>query len=519
MGRGLRRLLGLICFLAPIVVFGQIEICDNGIDDDQDGLIDLNDDDCACTVIEPVSVIPNPSFEDMNCCPTERSQLECADLWIQASEPTTDYIHNCGWGGRDEFLPPQPFPDGDGIMGFRDGRVRNNTTAETNWKEYAGACLISPLLAGSTYRFEFDVGFSDSQRSPPLDITFFGTSSCDNLPFGVGDEAFGCPTNGPDWLQLGEVSVSGGTGNVWVNTFIEITPDVDIAAIAIGPGCSAGSTTISTYYFFDNLLLADIESFDFEISENLHPCNDNFTLSVPSNDAFEYQWYKSGMALSGEVFPELTQNYGEGIYQVRVLDGASCRVSMEYEYVLPQVNTFPAVAICEGEYYDFGDLRITEPGSYLDTFKNVNNCDSIVALELEVIGLGYDTVEASVLTGQAFVIDDNDFFLQGEYEVRLVSSIGCDSLVLLRLNNFNVYIPTAFSPNADGVNDTFFPFVPAEEVESIDMQVFDRWGGLVFQGERWDGRDQQAGVYVYTINIDFVGGYSRLFNGALTLVK
>ena len=62
-------------FLAPIVLIGQAEICDNGIDDDQDGLIDLNDDDCACTVIEPVSVIPNPSFEDMNCCPTERSQL------------------------------------------------------------------------------------------------------------------------------------------------------------------------------------------------------------------------------------------------------------------------------------------------------------------------------------------------------------------------------------------------------------------------------------------------------------
>ena len=42
------------------------EICDNAIDDDEDGLIDLNDPDCECLVIEPVSIIPNPSFEVHN---------------------------------------------------------------------------------------------------------------------------------------------------------------------------------------------------------------------------------------------------------------------------------------------------------------------------------------------------------------------------------------------------------------------------------------------------------------------
>ena len=90
------------------------EICDNALDDDEDGLIDLNDPDCDCPVLEPVSAIPNPSFEDMNCCPQDISQLSCADTWIQASEATTDYLHTCGWMGWEELPPPLPFPDGEG---------------------------------------------------------------------------------------------------------------------------------------------------------------------------------------------------------------------------------------------------------------------------------------------------------------------------------------------------------------------------------------------------------------------
>jgi len=103
------------------ISISMIEICDNGIDDDMDSLIDLNDDDCQCVLIKPESLIPNPSFEEMRCCPRGRSQLSCADVWIQASAPTTDYIHNCDWKGWDEFPAPIPFPDGEAIMGFRDG--------------------------------------------------------------------------------------------------------------------------------------------------------------------------------------------------------------------------------------------------------------------------------------------------------------------------------------------------------------------------------------------------------------
>lgn len=510
----------LICLAIPSITIGQNEICDNGIDDDNDMLIDLNDDDCSCELIEPVSVIPNPSFEDMDCCPTDRSELDCASLWIQASEPTTDYIHNCGYGGWDQFPPPRPFPDGEGIMGFRDGRVRNNSDEpEPYWKEYAGACLISPLLKDSSYRFQFDVGFVDADKSPPIDISFFGTADCDNLPFGVDDEAFGCPTNSPDWIKLGEVRVDGGTGDKWVNAIIETVMTEDIYAIAIGPDCNPVSTPISIYYFFDNLLLANIESFDLQISEIDHPCSEDYTFSIPYNPDFEYQWYLSGVAIVGENTSTLSQNYGEGSYQVSIVNGSSCRISAAFEYVLPEFNSIPNVSICQGESYALGEVQLTESGIYLDTLENQNGCDSIIALELNVIGDSFDTIDMAILEGEMLEIQNQTFSEAGDYPISLSTSLGCDSLVLLKLSTFTIYIPNVFSPNNDGVNELFYPFSPTGTVESYTLQIYNRWGERIFEGQEWDGRDQQAGVYVYAINIDFAYGLSKSYFGSVTLVK
>ena len=82
-------------------ISAQVEICDNGFDDDNDNLIDLNDDDCICVEARASSLIPNPSFEKLDCCPNDKSQLYCATDWIQASVATTDLVHLCDWAGVD----------------------------------------------------------------------------------------------------------------------------------------------------------------------------------------------------------------------------------------------------------------------------------------------------------------------------------------------------------------------------------------------------------------------------------
>lgn len=506
----------------PYFSTAKIEICDNAMDDDNDGLIDLNDPDCTCKIIEPISLIPNPSFEDRECCPSNRSQLNCASSWIQASEPTTDFIHSCGWFGWDEFPPPVPFPDGIGIMGFRDGRVNNNNP-QRNWKEYAGACLLSPLLKDSTYLFEFHVGFVNNNVSPPINITFFGTNNCQNLPFGVGNETLGCPTNGPNWVRLGSRMVSGNNQNTWVKTTIEVKPDQDIYAIAIGPDCPGVTSSVSLYYFFDNLILSDIRSFQFKIEEEQHACSDNFKLKVPTVGSFIYQWYKNGIAILGENAAMLSKIYGEGDYQVKVEDGGSCKVTSVYTYAKPVITTSPTKIICYDDAYTFGSLLLTEPGVYQDTFKSIHHCDSIVTLQLKVLGELFDTVSAKIFEGDTYKIDNNTFSAEGNYEVQLKSSIGCDSLVLLQLNHIKLYYPNIFSPNGDGINEVFTLVNLDPAIKDWTFSIYDKWGSKIYEGTEWDGQHKgvtaSQGIYTFTASLISEQNTTKQLLGSVTLIR
>ena len=514
--------------LTPLGTLANEEICDNGIDDDGDGLIDLNDPDCACQEATPISLIPNPSFEAQDCCPNDRSQLHCATGWRQASEATTDYLHTCGWAGWPHLRPPLPLPDGDAVVGFRNGRFGNIN--QPGWKEYTGACLLSPLKTGVTYRFQFHIGFLTTQISPPTKVALFGTTACQNLPFGIGDANFGCPTNAPGWQLLGEVEVSG--FNEWKVYNIVVTPREDMAAIAIGPDCVSISASGNIYYFFDNLILADQRAFDFRISATTQPCDPAFGLQVPAYDSLQYQWYKDGIALVGETRPRLEMPDGEGNYQVRIVSREDCQVLRPYAHRIPVFYAQTNATICQDEQYFFNRRNLTESGIYWDTLKTALQCDSFVQLSLRVVGTQRDTVRAKIFTGDAYAMGRSRYSRPGAYDAALTSSIGCDSLVHLDLQFYQVFFPNAFSPNNDGHNDSFTIFGGNDLTEIVSLQVFDRWGNLVFHGKNLPPNDPNAGwrglhngqpvpngLYVYTTQLLMDDGKTHPFSGSVVLLR
>ena len=95
-----------------------------------------------------------------------------------------------------------------------------------------------------------------------------------------------------------------------------------------------------------------------------------------------------------------------------------------------------------------------------------------------------------------------------------------------------VFVPTAFSPNADGVNDVIRPFIKTDYVtlESYDFKIFNRWGNLVFTStnpsESWDGylnsKLCESGMYVWTLKVQVVlNGKSKVeqLAGDVTMVR
>ena len=114
--------------------------------------------------------------------------------------------------------------------------------------------------------------------------------------------------------------------------------------------------------------------------------------------------------------------------------------------------------------------------------------------------LGNNRYEWTVYGGnQTYEINPIITFPQiGSYRVKLkaTSLDGCTSEITKVIevkNDFNVYIPNSFSPNADGINDTFLPvFSPyGLDAKTYQMQIFNRWGEMVFKTNNplqgWDG--------------------------------
>lgn len=532
----------LLFSLLPVIWLGMVlipekgsnvpmqEICENAIDDDMDGLIDLNDPDCDCPLYEPRSLIPNPSFEDLQCCPFSRSQLDCATGWIQASRATTDLLHTCDWMGWSGLEPPLPFPDGEAVAGFRNGRFTGPDT-QAGWKEYMGACLLSPLKARNAYRFEFYIGYTYENKSPVTQLVFFGAYSCDSLPFGINNPNHGCPTNGggQGWVALDSVEIGGVES--WELKSVILRPREDINAIAIGPSCPDFYSDYENYYFLDKLVLADEIEFEYSITSSSSPCREDFTLSVPPIFSTDYQWYKNGIALVGETNNELNARYGEGDYVVRINGDSSCQVTEPYIVRYPDTYEYPNVTICEGESYQLGDQELTEAGVYTEVFTGSNGCDSTVVLELTIQGSAKDTVETSIFEGESYQVGSFSFDQPGEYEATLQSINGCDSTIVLRLDFLEVFAPNAFSPNNDGINDFFNIQGGVQLDQVVRLEVFDRWGNLIYQGnnlspspnEGWNGRVNgvyaDRGVYVFNAQLLLSDGSEKNLSGSVVLIR
>lgn len=85
-------------------------------------------------------------------------------------------------------------------------------------------------------------------------------------------------------------------------------------------------------------------------------------------------------------------------------------------------------------------------------------------------------------------------------------------------------IPSAFSPNSDGVNDVFG--VIAFKATAISLQVYNRWGEQVFdttEGMAWNGEHRgiaaEIGVYAYFANVTFADGTTQTYKGNVTLIR
>jgi gliding motility-associated-like protein len=120
----------------------------------------------------------------------------------------------------------------------------------------------------------------------------------------------------------------------------------------------------------------------------------------------------------------------------------------------------------------------------------------------------------------------------GTYVITLITSThyGCVDTAYQTITiepDFEFFIPNSFSPNDDGVNDTFSG--KGIFIKEYEMYIFDRWGNLIFFSDDinnpWDGTANhgidiaQRDVYVYSMKVTDIKNTSHSYRGSVTLIR
>ncbi|HUH74636.1 MAG TPA: gliding motility-associated C-terminal domain-containing protein [Chitinophagales bacterium] len=136
-------------------------------------------------------------------------------------------------------------------------------------------------------------------------------------------------------------------------------------------------------------------------------------------------------------------------------------------------------------------------------------------------------VEDSTLASTVAIIEETTDFI-----VVAKSKNGCiatDTVRVevkdLRCGEDNIFIPTAFTPNGDGINDVWK--VRTAIAEGFTVQIYNRWGELVFESndlERgWDGvfqgKPSESGSYAYYLTVVCQNEEQYFAKGNITLIR
>ncbi len=194
-------------------------------------------------------------------------------------------------------------------------------------------------------------------------------------------------------------------------------------------------------------------------------------------------------------------------------------------------------------------------GLYTVTVTVDNYCVADDRVFVQVIPLPVPLLPAGdtvLCLGQTLVLDPSSataFAIEWEDgSSEPVRSISTDGIYRLRVYNDcgevstavrvgfedcrQVFFPNAFSPDGDGINDVFLPFDQGDVEQIVLFQVFDRWGGLVFDrrevrpnavDQGWDGtvrgRDANPGAYVWRATVRFRDGVTEDRQGSVLLLR
>ena len=295
------------------------------------------------------------------------------------------------------------------------------------------------------------------------------------------------------------------------------------------------------------------------------------TITANAVGAVSYEWSSGDFTPSANVSPS-----SNTIYSVIVTDTLGCKDTAD---ALVWVNSLPVpmimgdTTICRndsiiiwtdgGTSYEWSTGHIQQQINvspdhgtrYTVTVTDNNNCSSETSMWLDVIQLPTTLISAeadTICRGASITlyasgassyewntgstmpditvspIESTDYWVTGTNDM---NGVFCNltayfNLGVKRCNRF--YVPNAFSPSGDGLNDMFGPVGIFNAIERFEMFIFDRMGRAIFHStdpnNGWDGRMPNGELapetaYVYRMYIKETYAEEYQMTGTVTLIR
>lgn len=305
----------------------------------------------------------------------------------------------------------------------------------------------------------------------PTSETIQTLSICEGETVTVGDETF---------AETGNYSViltnnSGCDSLVMLNLTIMPTQTTSVnTQLCAGESMMIGDEIFSETGNY-NVMLMNEQGCDSTILLNL-------TILPAAITPLDVQLCEGGnIQVGNETFSET------GNYQVVLTNSFGCDslVNLSLEIVDNYLINLNEI-ICPNESFDVGGLAFDSTGVYEIFLVSSTGCDSLIMLYLTVEEEYTQTIDVEICAGETFVLAGNEFSETGNYEVLLTTSFGCDSLLNLDLVVVGIPVTDASALICEGdsyefggeilvasgiYTDTLEAFIGCDSISILDLTI------------------------------------------------
>lgn len=438
------------------------------------------------------NLIPNPSFESMNACPTgwhegfpfpSSGSPTFSTDWYMPSAGTSDYFNACA--------PQTPIPPLSIAVStpsqFMDyqlprtgvayaGAILNNLHCE-----YIQSPLMSPLPAGHRIFTSFWINSRNSSCGGADQIgAYFSVNpielpSAMILPFSpqIESQPNVIYYDTLNWMQVSDTFTAAGNEQ-WV-TFGFFKPYSELNKNIVCPNGGFGIGDF--YYFYDDICVLDIDGPASLIQTKDTSLCGNQPIDLSAQPGEAYFWSNG----SHEPTISITQ---AGTYWVTTVDARQCVLRRD-------------------------TIKVTDASTVIPL--NIGS-DTIICDEKQITLNAQHQNFSDYIWSTGATTPSISVSAPGTYWVRATAdcSSGLDSISIAAAEDCNqcLFFPNAFSPNNDRRNDLFKPSVLCD-VGGYKIAIYNRFGQLVFSSNNvesaWDGNynGKKADVGVYYFNVIF----------------